>query len=78
MSSISDNSVGDFSAYLLAMNNYSIYEKVWKEKILTAKDFNIYKSFLFGIFSRYRLIEIIDKYIDLNLISDYHFFMFKV
>ena len=63
------------------MNDYSIAEKVWKEeikdKILTSKDFKDYfkidKSSLFGIFSRSGLIEIIDKYIDLNLISNYYF-----
>ena len=78
---ISGNSVGALNACLLAMNDYSIAEKVWKEeikdKILTSKDFKDYfkidKSSLFGIFSRSGLIEIIDKYIDLNLISNYHF-----
>ena len=81
MRAISGNSVGALNACLLAMNDYSIAEKVWKEeikdKILTSKDFKDYfkidKSSLFGIFSRSGLIEIIDKYIDLNLVSNYHF-----
>ena len=33
----------------------------------------INKSSMFGIFSREGLIEVIDKYIDLNLLSNYHF-----
>ena len=81
VSAISGDSVGALNSCLFAMNNYNLAEKVWKEeiktKILTAKKFKEYfkinKSSLFGIFSREGLIEIIDKYIDLNLISNYHF-----
>ena len=81
VSAISGDSVGALNSCLFAMNNYNLAEKVWKEeiktKILTAKKlkeyFKINKSSLFGIFSREGLIEIIDKYIDLNIISNYHF-----
>ena len=81
VSAISGNSVGALNSCLFAMNNYSTAEKVWKEeikhKILSHKKikeyFKINKSSVFGIFSREGLIEIIDKYIDLNLISNYHF-----
>lgn len=81
VSAISVDSVGALNSCLFAMNNLTLAEKVWKEeiktKILTAKKlkeyFKINKSSLFGIFSREGLLEIIDKYIDLNLISNYHF-----
>lgn len=81
VSAISGDSVGALNSCLFAMNNYNMAEKVWKEeiktKILTAKKlkeyFKINKSSLFGIFSREGLLEIIDNYIDLNIISNYHF-----
>ena len=81
VTAISGTSVGALNACLMAMNDYEMAEKVWTKEIETKilmskkiKDyFKIDKSSIFGIFSREGLIEIIDKYIDLNLLSNYHF-----
>lgn len=81
VSAISGNSAGALNACIMAMNDYEAGVKVWtreiEKKILTPKKikdyFKIGNSSIFGIFSRDGLIEIIDKYIDLNLLSNYHF-----
>ena len=81
VSAISGNSVGALNSCLMIMNYYNSAQKVWTEeietKILTPKKIKDYlkinKSSMFGIFSREGLIEVIDKYIDLNLLSNYHF-----
>ncbi|HJH54453.1 MAG TPA: patatin-like phospholipase family protein [Brachyspira hyodysenteriae] len=81
VNAISGNSVGALNSCLIAMNDYEAAEKVWikeiETKILTPKKikdyFKIEKYSIFGIFSREGLIEVIDKYIDLNLLSNYHF-----
>ena len=81
VSAISGNSVGALNSCLMIMNDYNAAQKVWTEEIETKilspkkiKDYlKINKSSIFGIFSREGLIEIIDKYIDLNLLSNYNF-----
>ena len=81
ISAISGNSVGALNSCLIAMNNYEAAEKVWKEeirdKILLVKKIKDYFTIdtfsVFGIFSREGLIEVIDKYIDINLLSNYRY-----
>ena len=74
---ISGTSVGILNACLIAQNDYEIAEYIWKNEIenniLSKKKPSMKNNYISsnGIFSREGLLEIIDKYLDLNIIADY-------
>lgn len=74
---ISGTSVGILNACLIAQNDYEIAEYIWKNEIenniLSKKKPSMKNNYISanGIFTREGLLEIIDKYLDLNIIADY-------
>ncbi|WP_300717716.1 patatin-like phospholipase family protein, partial [uncultured Brachyspira sp.] len=67
------------NACLFAQNNYDVAEYIWtneiEDKILSKKKINKNNSFISsnGIFSREGLIEIIEKYLNIDIISNYKY-----
>ncbi|WP_297300168.1 patatin-like phospholipase family protein [uncultured Brachyspira sp.] len=76
---IAGTSVGVLNACLIAQNNYEISEYIWtneiEDKILSKKKIDKNNSFISsnGIFSREGLIEIIEKYLNIDIISEYKY-----
>ncbi|PPS21572.1 patatin-like phospholipase family protein [Brachyspira murdochii] len=76
---IAGTSVGVLNACLIAQNNYEIAEYIWtneiEDKILSKKKIDKNNSFISsnGIFSREGLIEIIDKYLNIDIIVNYEY-----
>ncbi|WP_300757803.1 patatin-like phospholipase family protein [uncultured Brachyspira sp.] len=76
---IAGTSVGVLNACLIAQNNYEIAEYIWtneiEDKILSKKKIDKNNSFISsnGIFSREGLIEIIDKYLNIDIIVNYQY-----
>lgn len=76
---VSGTSVGVLNACLFAQNNYDVAEYIWtneiEDKILSKKKINKNNSFISsnGIFSREGLIEIIEKYLNIDIISNYKY-----
>ena len=76
---IAGASVGVLNACLIAQNNYEIAEYIWtneiEDKILSKKKIDKNNSFISsnGIFSREGLIEIIDKYLNIDIIVNYQY-----
>ncbi|WP_304354559.1 patatin-like phospholipase family protein [Brachyspira innocens] len=76
---IAGASVGVLNACLIAQNNYEIAEYIWtneiEDKILSKKKIDKNNSFISsnGIFSREGLIEIIDKYLNIDIIVNYEY-----
>lgn len=74
---LSGTSVGILNACLIAQNDYDIAEYIWKneieDNILSKKKPSMKNNYISsnGIFSREGLLEIIDKYLNLDIISDY-------
>ena len=72
---ISGTSVGVLNACLIAQNNYDIAEYIWTNeiegKILSKKKIDKNNNFIssHGIFTREGLIEIIEKYLNIDIIS---------
>ncbi|WP_295159955.1 patatin-like phospholipase family protein [uncultured Brachyspira sp.] len=77
--SISGTSVGVLNACLIAQNNYDIAEYIWtneiENKILSKKKIDKNNEFISskGIFSREGLIEIIEKYLNIDIIINYQY-----
>ena len=76
---IAGTSVGVLNACLIAQNNYEAAEYIWtneiEDKILSKKKIDNNNTFISsnGIFSREGLIEIIDKYLNIDIISNYQY-----
>ncbi|ANN62510.1 patatin-like phospholipase family protein [Brachyspira hyodysenteriae] len=76
---ISGTSVGVLNACLIAQNNYDIAEYIWtneiEDKILSKKKMDINNNYISsnGIFSRKGLIEIIEKYLNIDIIINYEY-----
>ena len=76
---ISGTSVGVLNACLIAQNNYDLAEYIWtneiEDKILSKKKMDNDNKFIssHGIFSRKGLIEIIDKYLNIDMIINYEY-----
>ncbi|OEJ13052.1 patatin [Brachyspira hampsonii] len=76
---ISGTSVGVLNACLIAQNNYDIAEYIWtneiEDKILSKKKMNTENNYISsnGIFSRKGLIEIIEKYLNIDIIINYEY-----
>lgn len=79
ISVMSGTSVGILNACLMIQNDYELAEFIWKNeiynKILSKQNFQRkYKYISYnGIFSREGLLELIEKYVDINLVSNYKF-----
>lgn len=73
---ISGASVGVLNACLMAQNNYSVAEYIWtneiEDKILSKKKLDSRNKSISanGIFSREGLLEIIDKYLNVETVSN--------
>ena len=76
---LSGTSVGILNACLIAQNDYDIAEYIWKNEIenniLSKKKMSIKNNSISsnGIFTREGLLEIMDKYLDLDIISNCKF-----
>ncbi|MEI0700843.1 patatin-like phospholipase family protein [Brachyspira intermedia] len=76
---ISGTSVGVLNACLIAQNNYDIAEYIWtneiEDKILSKKKMDKNNNYISsnGIFSRKGLIEIIEKYLNIDIIINYEY-----
>ncbi|ELV06301.1 patatin-like phospholipase family protein [Brachyspira hampsonii] len=76
---ISGTSVGVLNACLIAQNNYDIAEYIWtneiEDKILSKKKMDTDNNYISsnGIFSRKGLIEIIEKYLNIDIIINYEY-----
>lgn len=76
---ISGTSVGVLNACLIAQNNYDIAEYIWtneiEDKILSKKKMDRENNYISsnGIFSRKGLIEIIEKYLNIDIIINYEY-----
>lgn len=76
---ISGTSVGVLNACLIAQNNYEVAEYIWtneiEDKILSKKKINKKNNFISsnGIFSREGLMDIIEKYLNIDIIINYEY-----
>lgn len=76
---LSGTSVGILNACLIAQNDYDIAEYIWKNEIenniLSKKKMSMKNNSISsnGIFTREGLLEIMDKYLDLDIISNCKF-----
>lgn len=76
---LSGTSVGILNACLIAQNDYDIAEHIWKNEIenniLSKKKMSMKNNSISsnGIFTREGLLEIMDKYLDLDIISNCKF-----
>lgn len=74
---LSGTSVGILNACLIAQDDYDIAEYIWQneieDNILSKKKPSMKNNYISsnGIFSREGLLEIMDKYLNLDIISDY-------
>ena len=79
ITAISGASVGVLNACLIAQNNYEIAEYIWtneiEDKILSKKKIDKNNNFIssHGIFTREGLIEIIEKYLNIDIVSNYEY-----
>ena len=79
ITAISGTSVGVLNACLIAQNNYDIAEYIWtneiEDKILSKKKIDKDNTFISsnGIFTREGLIEIIEKYLNIDIVSNYKY-----